>query len=102
MLFSVDEVAALLLETGFRRPIANLTLADIPSLKSALIDFHCMLKVKAAMDQYAEGLQQLRVLELIQKHPLLAKRFFIAETKKVTAGQHIPSFHSYYQHATPR
>ena len=102
MLFSVDEVAALLLQTGFRKPITNLKLADIPNLKSALIDHHCMLKVKAAMDQYTEGLQQLGVLDLIQKYPHLAKQYFIAETKKVTAGLHIPSFHSYYQHATPR
>lgn len=35
-----------------------------------------MLKVKASMNQYAEGLQQLKVLELMQKFPLLTKPFF--------------------------
>ena len=88
-MFAIDEVASLLLETGFRKPVIQLTMVDIPDLRSALLDYHCMLKVKAAMDQYAEGLQQLKVLDLIKKFPLLAKQFFIADEKKITAGQHV-------------
>ena len=45
-----------------------------------------MLKVKAAMDQYAEGLEQLRALGLL-KFPLLAKvLYLVAESNKVIAG----------------
>ena len=91
MLFGIDEVTASLLQTGFRKPVIQLTLADKSDLRSALLDYHCMLKVKAAMDQYAEGLQQLRVLDLLQKFPLLAKPFFVADSKSVTAGQHVTS-----------
>ena len=95
VLFGIDEAAALLLQTGFRRPVIQLTLADKADLKSDVLDYHCKLKVKAPMDQYAEGLQQLKVQDLVQRFPLLAKQYFVAESKKVTAGQHIASFDCY-------
>ena len=59
-------VFALLMETGYRKPVIHLTLDD---KRAALLDYHCMLKVKASMDQYAEGLEQLNVLQLMQKFP---------------------------------
>ena len=89
MVFTIDEVASLLLETGFRKPVIQLTMVDIPDLRSALLDYHCMLKMKAAMHQYAEGLQQLKVLDLIKKIPLLTKQFFITAEKKITAGYYV-------------
>ena len=47
----------LLVQTGFRRAVVSLTLDDVQKVSSALIDFHCMLKVKAAMDQFKNGLK---------------------------------------------
>ena len=52
--FAIDEAAELILSTGFRKPLCSLALEDKASLKSILLDYHCMLKVKAEMDQFAE------------------------------------------------
>lgn len=59
MLFSVDEVQSLLQETGYKKPVTKLSVADKTSLRSILIDYHCMVRVKACMDQFAEGLEEL-------------------------------------------
>lgn len=89
MVFAVDEISALLMETGYRKPVIYLTLSDRPGLRAALMDYHCMLKAKAAMDQFAEGLQILKVQDLIQKFPLLAKPFFVSDGKKITACEYV-------------
>ena len=52
------------------------------------MDYHCMLKVKAAMDQFAEGLEELHVLEVMRKHSILMKPLFVNNTKLLTAGDH--------------
>lgn len=93
MVFAVDEVSALLMETGYRKPLTHLTLQDIPTLKAALVDYHCMLKAKGAIDQFAEGLQRLKVLDLIKKFPLLTKPCFISEDKnKISACEYNSCF----------
>ena len=89
MVFAVDEISALLMETGYRKPVTFLTLRDKPGLRAALMDYHCMLKAKAAMDQFAEGLQTLKAQDLIQKFPLLTKQFFISNGKKITAREYV-------------
>ena len=86
LILAVDEIAGLVLETGYRKPFVKLTMADKSELKAAMVDYHCMIKVKAAMDQYLEGLQNLKVLELVRKFPSLSRPFFIADNKRITAG----------------
>ena len=47
-----------------------------------------MVKVKAAMDQYIEGLEDLGLLGFIRNDPFKWKVFFIAsEVNKLTAGK---------------
>ena len=45
--FAMDEAAELLLSTGFRKPICSLAMEDKECLRSVLLDYHCLLKVKA-------------------------------------------------------
>ena len=40
MVFAVDEVSALLMETGYRKPVIQLD--DKPSLRAPLLDYHCI------------------------------------------------------------
>ena len=91
MIFFVDEVSALLTETSYRKPLINLTLSDRSNLKSVLVDYHCMLKAKAAMDQFSEGLQRLQRHDLIQRFPSLLKPCFVSSGKKITAGGYVYS-----------
>ena len=59
--------------------INKLTLNDRSDLKSALIDHHCMLKVKGYMDQFIEGLDALGVMSVIRKYPQAMKPFFCVQ-----------------------
>ena len=56
-IFAMDEAFDYLSATGFRKPIVNLTTNDVKELKSALLDYHLMVKVKAELDQYCDGLK---------------------------------------------
>ena len=67
----------------------NLGLSDKASLRSTIVDYHCMLKVKASMDQFAEGLQELHVLDVMKKHPDVMRPFFVDECRPFTAGAYI-------------
>ncbi len=62
-------------------------MSDKPAIKSSLLDYHCMIKVKGAMDQFAEGLEELRVLQLIKRFPALTKPLFVSTNQVLTAGQ---------------
>ena len=43
--FSNDDTASLLLETGFRIPLHTVTLAVKDKISSSLKDYHCLIKV---------------------------------------------------------
>ena len=88
VLLSVDEVSEYLVVTGYRKAICNLGVMDKGSLKAALLDYHCLLKVKAEMDQFMDGLNDVGVLEYIRKYPDLLKPLFTdCSHKPLTAGQ---------------
>jgi hypothetical protein len=55
-IFSSEPALSLIIETGFAtRAISQLKLSDYRIVRSALIYYHCILKVKSAMDQYCSG-----------------------------------------------
>ena len=78
---SIDEAISLLQETGFRKPVCMLTVSDKAHLKSALLDYHCMVKVKAEMDQFSDGM-----LDFIKLYPEQMRPLFVATNNVVTAG----------------
>ena len=68
MVFSIDETASLLLETGFRKAVCKLTISDRPVVRAAIMDYYCMIKVKASMDQFVQGLQELKIMDYVKAH----------------------------------
>ena len=70
------ESDGLVAETGYRKPLCNLTLKDVPQLKQTLRD-HMLVKVKAELDQFSEGLTTLGVLDKVKKYPSLMAPLFI-------------------------
>ena len=87
VIFNVDEAAELLFATGFRKAVCSLGLQHVSLIKSSLIDYHCLLKVKAEMDQFLEGLSLFGMLDAIRKKPEVMKPLFMAQTSnKVSAG----------------
>ena len=77
----------LLVQTGFRRAVVSLTLDDVQKVSSALIDFHCMLKVKAAMDQFKNGLKTLGLLNMLEENPSLWKPLFVSSSTPLNTGE---------------
>ena len=55
--FAVDEAQALLFETGYKKALVHLTMEEKSAISSVLVNYHCMMKQKAAMDQFIEGLE---------------------------------------------
>lgn len=77
----------MLFPTGFRKPVCSLGVADKSVLKSSLIDYHCLLKVKAEMDQFADGLASLGILDAVKKQPEVMKPLFVAQKCNLSAGK---------------
>ena len=40
------------------------------------------------MDQFAEGLQELEIVEVMRKYPDLMKPLFVCKEEMITAGEH--------------
>ena len=63
-LFAMDEAASLLQETGFSRPVCSLNVGDKASLSALIINYHYMIKPKAAVDQFNKGLDTLIIIQI--------------------------------------
>lgn len=85
-IFNVEDNANLLLETGYDKPIHTLKLQDVSNVCAAMTDYHCMLKAKASMDQFMQGLDMCGVAEYVKTHPHLMKPFFHQIQQKMDAG----------------
>lgn len=73
VIFEDEENSTLLFETGYDKPLNQLELDDVEGIKAALTDYHCMVKVKAAMDQFLDGLHMGGVAEYVKSHLHLLK-----------------------------
>ena len=82
---------ALLLETGFAKPIHTLRLDDRPGIVSMLKTFHCLIKVKAQVDQFVEGLSVLKIDKYIRDYPDILRPLFVNDTAQwaVNSGMSI-------------
>ncbi len=72
--------------TRLAHNVAYLTLGDVPSVSNALVEYHCLVKVKAAIDQFRNGLKALGVLEMLHECPAIWKPLFVLDATQLTAG----------------
>ena len=73
--------------TGYKKAVCTLCVEDKGNIRAALLDYHCLLKVKGEMDQFIEGISAVGVLEFVKKHPDVMKHFFVDTPQgKVNAG----------------
>ena len=73
----MDKAQSFLCETGFRKPLSLIGISDKRIIDSLLINYHCMTKVKAIMDQYMEGLGGLGLLHRVQANPAKWRDIFL-------------------------
>ncbi len=78
-----------LIECGISKPPTCITFEDKIGLVQSLTLHHAILKAKAEIDQFAEGLTCLGTKNYICKHPQLLKKFFTIQGRQpLTAGKH--------------
>ena len=81
------EFCAEISSSGFTRPLPCLTKEDKITLIQTVALHYVLLRSKAEMDQFCEGLKSLGVLHAIRKYPDLMSHFFTHQgVDKLTAG----------------
>ena len=84
--FEIDDAVPLLYDTGYTKSINDLRLIDKSAIIMALIDYHLMVKVKAEMDQFKDGLVTLGFLRFLVSMPKEWESYFLTPHRKVNAG----------------
>ena len=63
-----------------------LKIQDKHSIVSLLIDYHCVIKPKAAIDQFIEGLHCSGVMHYVKHYPEIMEPLFCKPKIPLTAG----------------
>ena len=84
--FDDCEHEMILIEAGFRKSLQSLTLLDGPGLVNNLKQY-ALVRSKAELDQFCEGLKECGVLEAIREHPAAMEQYFLHMPMELTAGE---------------
>lgn len=85
-IFNDEENQSILLEAGCHMVLSSLKLSDKANLLSIMIDYHCIIKPKAAIDQFVEGLSSTGVMHYVQHYPNIMKALFCQAKSSLTAS----------------
>ncbi len=88
---SLREVAmsnlTILCDCGFTKPVVTLDLVDRITLIQTIALNHVLLRSKAELDSFCDGLKALGVLEAMRQDPVLLQGFFTQSgVPELTAG----------------
>ena len=86
MFIQNEDLTSTILESGYVKPLTFLSLEDVCILKQTLRDY-TLVRVKAEIDQFIEGLSALGVLETVRKYPALMSPLFTNLKKPLTKGK---------------
>ncbi len=85
----MSEYFAILLDCGFTKPSTSVVLADKMEIVQTISLHQVILRSKAELDQFAEGLDSCGVLKAITNFPGLTKTFFtIGGRPQLTSGSY--------------
>eukprot|EP00731_Ephydatia_muelleri_P014848 Em0008g568a len=90
--FATTEEQDLLLQCGFSTPLSSLSITMRDTLVSVIVDYHCIVKCIAMMDQFRQGLNLLGVLDMVQMHPHIMKKFFVHHNRVLSCDALIDMF----------
>ena len=77
----------MVLEAGYSKPIASITLAGKADLTGTLIYHYTLYRNKAVMDQLKDGLSALGVLDAMMSYPDVIEPYFVhGKQPPLTAG----------------
>lgn len=76
-----------LIDCGCTKPLAQIKISDVPYLVKSVALHSTVLKRKAELDQFMDGLEEAGVLPSIKLYPNLFESLFVKpNTLSVTAG----------------
>lgn len=84
--FDDSDHELILLETGYRKSVQSLTLSDRPRLVKNL-KLYALVRSKAELDQFCEGLRECGVLEAVRQHPAVMEPYFLHMPMELSAGE---------------
>jgi hypothetical protein len=91
--FENDDASSIVFETGYRKSLTLLTLKDRDELIASVKIYHCLIKIKAGIDQFLDGLKSLDVYWYIKRYPELMQLFVDVPNKRLlTAGLYVRSY----------
>ena len=76
-----------LAEAGYFRALSMVSVDDKKDIIAAVTTFYIFIKVKAAMDQFQQGLEAAGVLSYMRKYADLIRPMFVDESVPFTAGK---------------
>ena len=80
------DITNCLLECGITKPLAQLKTGDVPSHVRSIALHATVLKVKAALDQFVDGLKESCLLQNIREYPHLFRDLFVKSTDCLDSG----------------
>lgn len=87
-IFEDSDTSGKLLETGYRKPLTSITVNDREVIAVVLKLYHTLIKVKAEIDQFVDGLRCLGIDRYIKQYPELMEPVFVnMPRKRLTAGK---------------
>ena len=93
VLFQSPEYEPVLLETGYRKPLTSLQIADKTTIKQTL-KAYVLLRVKAEIDQFCDGLRTCEVIEYTRKYPTLMTPQFMQTLVSLTPFINVYEYNS--------
>ena len=62
-------------------------MSNLEEIVRVMATYHTLVKVKAQIDQFVDGLRSVSVYEQIKNYPDLMQPLFVYQTSKLTAGK---------------
>ena len=83
-IFYDEQRAALLNDTGFRKPLNLIKLDDKEELVHVLCQYYSFVKGRLELDSFIEGLNVCDVLGMMQQYPLLMRPLLTSSSIELT------------------
>lgn len=83
----MEENYDFIVECGFIKPVMQVTMADIPTILSAVCKEYIILRSSHEIAQFLEGLNTLGIASLIKAHPCSMKQLFVYNPTPVSSQE---------------
>ena len=84
---ALNTAADAVINSGYSRPLVAVTSRDVPQLINGVLLHTVVLSLKAEMDQFLSGLNEVRVGQMIQRCPDMFRPYFVATRSQLSAGK---------------